>query len=107
MYSKNVEIFIEKNGLLGLEKLRDMLNKGCPLRDVAKRFNVSIPTASRLKDSLLECVYIFSDETKAFLEYQQSRHKWISEEYKKEITNTDNLEANILKFSQQKSNVNP
>jgi len=101
-YLKTAEIFLKKHGIRGLEKIRTMCNKGYPLKDIAETFNVSIPTAGRLRESLFKCVYIVSEEVKEHLEYEKKRHHWASTEYEGIIKKTDEIECKILNFSQNK-----
>lgn len=105
-YFKTVEIFLNKHGLSGLERMRSMCNKGYPLRDIAEKFKVSVPTAGRLRDSLFKCVYIVSEDVKNHLQYEKNRHSWASDQYKNEIEKTDEIECKILQLYKEEGSTN-
>lgn len=98
MYNKTAELFIKKNGLSGIERLRSLANQGADLTIIANTFNVSRSTAGRLQQTLLKRVYYISDATADWLKYCEQRHLWIAEQHTKEISQSAPAPNNLLVF---------
>jgi hypothetical protein len=95
MFNRTAEIFIDRNGLHGLERLRKLVNQDASLRDIACAFNVSVSTAGRLREILFKKVYYVSDATADWLRYCEQQHSWISEQYGKEHIKSQNKESHL------------
>lgn len=89
----SAERFANKYGKHTLKQFFSRCNDGAPLRVLAIEFRMSIPTASRLRKTLMKRQWVLREEVKDYIDFQISYHEGEIDEHR-ELLEQDSL----LKF---------